>query len=203
MLTKTKSTYILSTTQHEHTQGAATANTALLWHHRQLYALCEGDQPYLLHVAPDGRVETARRVHKGERAFRCIDGVVWSHGYPGFVSLVRSRPTLRTDTYISTAGPPDAWFTAHPKVDPATRKLYAFGYSLERAPYLTFYQMDAEGREVRSVPLGFTRPCMTHDFFITEHYAVFLEGSLYLAPEVGPPVEEGMPEGGIFRQVVS
>lgn len=50
---------------------------------------------------------------------------------------------------------------------------------------MTFYQMDAEGREVRSVPLGFTRPCMTHDFFITERFAVFLEGSLYMAPEVG------------------
>lgn len=34
------------------------------------------------------------------------------------------------------------------------------------------------------LPLNFTRPCMTHDFFITEKHAVFLEGSLYMAPEV-------------------
>lgn len=85
---------------------------------------------------------------------------------------------------LPTAGPPGAWFTAHPKVHPASGNLYAFGYNLEKAPYLTFYQMDAEGREVRSLPLGFTRPCMTHDFFITERFAVFLEGSLYMAPEV-------------------
>ena len=47
-------------------QGEYTANTSLLWHNRQLFALCEGDQPYLLHVAEDGKIETARRVHKGK-----------------------------------------------------------------------------------------------------------------------------------------
>lgn len=65
----TQADYVLNVPTHpliQHTQGAYTANTALLWHNKQLFALCEGDQPYLLHVAPDGRVETARRVHKGE-----------------------------------------------------------------------------------------------------------------------------------------
>lgn len=33
------------------------------------------------------------------------------------------------------------------------------------------------------IPLDFRRPCMTHDFWVTEHYAIFLEGSLYMAPE--------------------
>jgi hypothetical protein len=147
--------------------------------------------------------------------------------------------------HTHTAGPVQAWFTAHPKIDPATGKLYAFGYDLQKvsqrcvcvcvcvcvrvigrvcrccdseatgalmfvpvrvcqyltrsivfiigpttprhrqAPYLTFYLLDEEGREVRSLPLAFQRPCMTHDFFITSQgHAVFLEGSLYMAPEV-------------------
>ncbi|KAM3569162.1 hypothetical protein VYU27_008727, partial [Nannochloropsis oceanica] len=48
--------------------GMYTANTALLWHHHQLFALHEGDQPHLLHVSPEGKIRTQGRVHKaGEK----------------------------------------------------------------------------------------------------------------------------------------
>jgi carotenoid cleavage dioxygenase-like enzyme len=41
-----------------------TANTALLWHNHQLFALHEGDQPHLLYVSPEGKIETQGRIHK-------------------------------------------------------------------------------------------------------------------------------------------
>lgn len=125
--------------------GMYTANTALLWHHHQLFALHEGDQPHLLHVSPEGKIRTQGRVHK--------------------------------------AGERGKWFTAHPKIDPESKKLYAFGYDLASPPFLSFYRMDATGTEEAVIPVGFSKPCMTHDFAVTHRHAVFLEGALYVAPE--------------------
>lgn len=45
----------------------------------------------------------------------------------------------------------------------------------EKAPYLTYYQLDEQGDVVRLVPLNFSKPCMTHDFAITPNYAIFFE----------------------------
>jgi carotenoid cleavage dioxygenase-like enzyme len=67
-----------------------------------------------------------------------------------------------------------------------------------KKPYLTFYRVnekdEKEDTEMHThthpytwegVDVGFARPCMTHDFAVTEKVAIFWEGSLYVAPEVG------------------
>ncbi|CAN0472398.1 unnamed protein product [Ascophyllum nodosum] len=79
-------------------------------------------------------------------------------------------------------------FTAHPKKDPATGKLYAFGYQVrhaqvEKPPYVTFYVLDADGKLERQAresqsntfPVDVPRAIMMHDFHITENYAIFMD----------------------------
>ncbi|CAM9773413.1 unnamed protein product [Ascophyllum nodosum] len=83
-------------------------------------------------------------------------------------------------------------FTAHPKRDPATGKLYGFGYQPPSLPspspccclpFLTFYVLDAEGKLERQFPVDVPRVTLMHDMAITEHYAVFLDLPLLFKPE--------------------
>lgn len=73
-------------------------------------------------------------------------------------------------------------FTAHPKKDPVTGKLYGFGYHLDKKPFVTFFALDAAGKLERQVPLNFERGTMMHDFAITETHAVFLDLPIMLDP---------------------
>eukprot|EP00611_Tribonema_gayanum_P022392 TRINITY_DN4482_c0_g1_i2.p1 TRINITY_DN4482_c0_g1~~TRINITY_DN4482_c0_g1_i2.p1 ORF type:complete len:500 (-),score=136.36 TRINITY_DN4482_c0_g1_i2:689-2188(-) len=67
-------------------------------------------------------------------------------------------------------------FTAHPKVDPATGIMYAFGYQVNAMPRVTFHVISPEGKMLRSVAItGIKEPIMMHDFAITESYAVFMD----------------------------
>lgn len=79
---------------------------------------------------------------------------------------------------LSTIGPenyggrlPSA-FTAHPKIDPATGKMHAFGYGFT-APFLHYVVIGADGRleSVTEVPLP--RSTMIHDFAITATDVIF------------------------------
>lgn len=67
--------------------------------------------------------------------------------------------------------------TAHPKVDPATGLMHAFGYGLLAAPFLTYYIISADGQQiVHSTPINVTAASMIHDFAITSSDVVFWEG---------------------------
>ncbi|KAG5182090.1 hypothetical protein JKP88DRAFT_349004 [Tribonema minus] len=67
-------------------------------------------------------------------------------------------------------------FTAHPKVDPATSIMYAFGYQVNALPRVTFHVINPEGKLLRSVAItGIKEPIMMHDFAITKSYAVFMD----------------------------
>lgn len=64
------------------------------------------------------------------------------------------------------------YFTAHPRPDPATGELHAFGYGLV-APYLTYHVISPTGELTYSSEIDLGRPVMMHDFAITESDAIF------------------------------
>lgn len=64
-------------------------------------------------------------------------------------------------------------FTAHPKIDPITGEMLAFGYQ-PFPPYLRYHAVTAEGT-LRSVDLDTDRATMMHDFVVTETNAVFFD----------------------------
>eukprot|EP00899_Mesostigma_viride_P017272 jgi/Mesvir1/25546/Mv01788-RA.1 len=66
-------------------------------------------------------------------------------------------------------------FTAHPKIDPQTGEMFIIGYDMEKAPYLHYSVINADGRLRHSVPITLPRPVVMHDFGITERYALFLD----------------------------
>ena len=54
--------------------------------------------------------------------------------------------------------------TAHPKVDPATGLLHAFGYGVIAPPFLTYYVISADGTEiVHASPVELSASTMIHD----------------------------------------
>lgn len=86
-------------------------------------------------------------------------------------------------TDLSTIGPINFGgqlgpnLTAHPKVDPATGLLHAFGYGLLSPPFLTYYVISADGTEIiHATPIETGASTMIHDFAITGSDVVFWEG---------------------------
>ena len=65
-------------------------------------------------------------------------------------------------------------FTAHPKVDPTTGVMHAFGYNFE-APFLEYYVIDPSGTLVSSEPVDVPHSTMMHDFAITESDVIFMD----------------------------
>ncbi|KAK1425294.1 hypothetical protein QVD17_20645 [Tagetes erecta] len=73
-------------------------------------------------------------------------------------------------------------FTAHPKIDPVTGEMFAFGYS-RTPPYITYRVISKDG--VINDPVQITVPesIMMHDFAITQNYAVFMDLPLFFRPK--------------------
>jgi carotenoid cleavage dioxygenase-like enzyme len=63
-------------------------------------------------------------------------------------------------------------FTAHPKIDPVTGRMHAFGYGFSE-PYLQYYVIEPDGTMSSAEPVPMARSVMIHDFAITETDAVF------------------------------
>jgi carotenoid cleavage dioxygenase-like enzyme len=94
---------------------------------------------------------------------------LWEAGLP-----IEVTPALETIGTVDFGGAFDGPFTAHPKLDPVTGEMYAFGYSAI-PPYLRLHVFNADGTLARSVDLDLPVPVMMHDFAITERHAVFLD----------------------------
>ncbi|KAM7472514.1 hypothetical protein LguiA_010697 [Lonicera macranthoides] len=73
-------------------------------------------------------------------------------------------------------------FTAHPKVDPFTGEMFAFGYS-NKPPYVTYRVISKDGFMNDPVPITIPEPIMMHDFAITENYAIIMDLPLYFRPK--------------------
>lgn len=63
-------------------------------------------------------------------------------------------------------------FTAHPKIDPATGRMHAFGYGF-MAPFLQYYIIEPDGTMSHTEPIDLPRSTMMHDFQITESDVIF------------------------------
>ena len=63
-------------------------------------------------------------------------------------------------------------FTAHPKIDPATGRMHAFGYDFT-APFLRYQIIEPDGTMSHIEPIDLPASVMMHDFQITESDAVF------------------------------
>ena len=65
--------------------------------------------------------------------------------------------------------------TAHPRQCPVTGELLFFGYQLAKAPYLTYYRVDAAGVMVEAEPIDLPNPVMMHDWNVTRNHVVFMD----------------------------
>ncbi|KAM0048155.1 putative carotenoid oxygenase [Helianthus debilis subsp. tardiflorus] len=73
-------------------------------------------------------------------------------------------------------------FTAHPKIDPVTGEMFAFGYS-RTPPYVTYRVISKDGVMNDPVQITVPKSIMMHDFAITQNYAIFMDLPLYFRPK--------------------
>ena len=66
----------------------------------------------------------------------------------------------------------DGTFTAHPKIDPETGEMLGFRYSAVQ-PYVIYYEISADGKVTREVPIDAPFPSMVHDFITTREHVIF------------------------------
>ncbi|MFF5922136.1 carotenoid oxygenase family protein [Streptomyces flavochromogenes] len=71
--------------------------------------------------------------------------------------------------------------TAHPKTDPVTGELHFFGSS-PFPPYLMYYVADTEGAITHGVEVPGATASLKHDFALTRHHVVFVEGTVSFDP---------------------
>lgn len=96
------------------------------------------------------------------------------------LALMEAAPPTELTMALDTVGEWDFGsgftgpMTAHPKVDPVSGEMLAFGYS-PLPPYLRYHVIAPDGRLVASVDLDLPAPVMMHDFAVTERYAVFFD----------------------------
>jgi carotenoid cleavage dioxygenase-like enzyme len=66
-------------------------------------------------------------------------------------------------------------FTAHPKIDPITREMIAFGYNSrgQASSEVDIYWISANGQLTRSETFTAPYPSMIHDFSVSENFIVF------------------------------
>ncbi len=110
-------------------------------------------------------------------------------------ALAMDLVTMETHGYTDFEGITGQTFTAHPKVDPVTGNMIAFGYAAKGicTDDVTYYEISPDGELIRE--LWFKAPyyCMMHDFAITPDYALF-----HIVPSIGnmERLEKGLPHFG-------
>jgi carotenoid cleavage dioxygenase-like enzyme len=111
-------------------------------------------------------------------------------------ALVMDPASMETDGYERFKGKMRGQtFTAHPKVDPRTGNMCAFGYAASGlcTDDVAYYEISPEGELLHEAWFKAPYYAMMHDFGITEDYAVF-----NLMPSIGSweRLEKGMPHFG-------
>ncbi len=111
-------------------------------------------------------------------------------------ALVMDPVTMETQGYTWFNGKMTGQtFTAHPKVDPKTGNMIAFGYASSGlcGDDCTYYEVTPGGELIREVWFKTPYYCMMHDFAITEDYALF-----HIVPSIGSweRLRKGLPHFG-------
>ena len=111
-------------------------------------------------------------------------------------ALLMDPATMETDGYTRFQGRMKGQtFTAHPKVDPQTGNMIAFGYAASGlcSDDVAFYEISPDGELVQEICFKAPYYCMMHDFAITPDYAVF-----NVMPSIGSweRLEKGLPHFG-------
>jgi len=178
------------------TQGVpgGPANTNVVWHAGKLLALVEGGLPPV----------------------RLDPQTLETLGIDDFGGKLRRKvaPEIARELGIDAPdGLVPGTFTAHPKLDPETDEMLAFGYSAI-PPYLQYYVVSAQGELVRTEEIEIPFPAMVHDFITTKQHVIFpifpatlrIERAgqgrdvLGWEPELGTQIGV-MPRGGTGRDV--
>ena len=86
-------------------------------------------------------------------------------------------------------------FTAHPKIDPETGQMIAFGYAAKGllTRDIVYYEISPAGELTKETWFELPYYCMMHDFGVTRDYAVF-----HVIPSIGSweRLEKGLPHFG-------
>jgi carotenoid cleavage dioxygenase-like enzyme len=110
--------------------------------------------------------------------------------------IAMNPDTLETEGYFDFGGRMTSQtFTAHPKIDPETGSLCAFGYAAKGllTRDIVYYEITQSGKIEREVWFELPYYCMMHDFGVTRDYACF-----HVVPIVGSweRLERGLPHFG-------
>ena len=111
-------------------------------------------------------------------------------------ALAMNPATLETDGYTRFGGAMTGQtFTAHPKIDPATGDMIAFGYAAKGVLTrdMTYYVVSPDGTLKQELWFELPYYAMMHDFAITPNYALF-----HVVPSTSSweRLEQGLPHFG-------
>jgi carotenoid cleavage dioxygenase-like enzyme len=107
--------------------------------------------------------------------------VTWNAGRL-FALKEDSRPIELDPDTLETIGSHDfngrlssKTFTAHPKVDPLTGEIVAYGYNTQgvASPTIDLFFIDPAGELSRTESFDAPYASMVHDFLLSEHYIIF------------------------------
>ncbi len=129
--------------------------------------------PYMTEHGPDLAASTAG-THVIEHAGRLL--ALCEANLP-----FELTPELETVGAHDFGGKLRSAMTAHPKTDPVTGELHFFGSS-PLPPHLMYYVADANGHITYSAEVPGATAALKHDFTITRHYVVFIEGTVTFDP---------------------
>ncbi|AUY52761.1 carotenoid oxygenase family protein [Streptomyces sp. CB01881] len=127
--------------------------------------------PYMTEHGPDLTVSTAGThviEHGGRLLALCESALPFE-----------LTPELETVGAFDWNGRLTSAMTAHPKEDPVTGELHFFASS-PFPPYLVHHVSSPDGTVLTSQEVPGASAALKHDFAITEHHVVFLEGSVAL-----------------------
>ncbi|MFF7079427.1 carotenoid oxygenase family protein [Streptomyces lavendulae] len=129
--------------------------------------------PYMTEQGPDLTASTAG-THVIEHAGRLL--ALCEANLP-----FELTPELETVGAYDFGGKLTSAMTAHPKEDPQTGELHFFSSS-PFPPYLIHHVASADGQVLDSQEVPGATAALKHDFALTEHHVVFLEGSVTFDP---------------------
>ncbi|WP_234331162.1 carotenoid oxygenase family protein [Streptomyces sp. NRRL F-4474] len=178
----------MSSTAKPYLTGHYTDGRAEWYRNRWVHTPALDGAPYMTENGPDLTASTAG-THVIEHAGRLL-------------ALSEAALPFELTADLETVGAYDfggklrTAMTAHPKEDPVTGELHFFASS-PFPPYLIHHVASADGKVLESQEVPGASAALKHDFAITEHYVVFLEGSVTF----DPAEHSGIPYGWDDEQV--